>query len=185
MKYSSKQVVKAKIIAINAHSGQFRKINKDPYIIHILRILEHAQNEFYDYKDLNKLKICIALHDVIEDTWITEEYVLEEFGIEILNIVKALTKDKTIKQPLQEEQYREQLKKASDETKIIKLLDLYDNFHDVKNVEDKKKWQKTIKKWQENLDAIQIQDKYFKPKANKIKKYLKQHSEQLIKELNC
>lgn len=184
MKYTSKQVVKAKMIAINAHSGQFRKLNKDPYIIHILRIIEHANQEFYDYKDLNKIKICIALHDLIEDTWITEEYVLEEFGIDILNIVKALTKDKTIKQPKQEQLYREQLKNASDEAKMIKLLDLYDNFHDLKGLKNNAKWKKTVMKWEENLDALKIQDPYFKPKAKKLKDHLKKYSKTLLKELS-
>jgi guanosine-3',5'-bis(diphosphate) 3'-pyrophosphohydrolase len=177
-------VVKAKLVAINAHSGQFRKLSNEPYIVHILRITEHITEELKDYKHLNELKVIATLHDLIEDTWITEEFIDNHFGKEILKDVNSLTKDKNLIQPNQEEQYREQLKNASDNAKIIKLFDLYDNFHDVNDVKNKESWLLKIERWKKNSDIINVKDKDLKKTELKLKKIINIKYEELKKILN-
>lgn len=180
---NKEDIVKAKLIAINAHNGQFRKLSNEPYIVHILRITEHITEELKDYKELNKLKVIATLHDLIEDTWITEEFIKTHFGKEILTDVKSLTKDKNLKQPNQEKQYRIQLKNASDNAKIIKLFDLYDNFHDVKNPNNKESWLLKIERWKKNSDAINIQNKELQKTELNLKKQINKKYEELKKSL--
>lgn len=73
-------------IAIKAHLGQKDKCNQ-PYIGHPLRVMNMGTT-------IDE-KICGILHDVIEDSEITAEY-LEKQGFEqhIIDAVKLLTKEK-------------------------------------------------------------------------------------------
>jgi hypothetical protein len=59
---------KAIQIAVSAHTGQFDKAGA-PYILHPLRVM-NLVNEIDE-------KIVAVLHDVIEDTYITDEILLE------------------------------------------------------------------------------------------------------------
>ena len=78
---------KAIEIAAKAHSGQVDKVGC-PYILHPLRVmLNYCKNES------ESVKICAALHDVIEDTDITlDELRAEGFSEEILAALDCLTK---------------------------------------------------------------------------------------------
>ncbi|MCX6754690.1 MAG: RelA/SpoT family protein [Candidatus Nomurabacteria bacterium] len=80
-------IEKAYNFAKKAHEGQLRK-NGDPYFIHVVST---AQN----LADLGMSPTVIAaglLHDVIEDTNITEDELKKEFGEEIANLVEGVTK---------------------------------------------------------------------------------------------
>ncbi len=75
---------KAIIIAARAHAGQVDKAGC-PYILHPLRVMLHVS--------LPEERITAVLHDVIEDTDVTYEYLSAEgFPIEILEAIEALTK---------------------------------------------------------------------------------------------
>lgn len=75
---------KAIVIAAKAHKGQVDKTG-EPYILHPLRVMIST--------DSVEEKICAVLHDVIEDTEITLEYLKKEgFSSEILSALDALTK---------------------------------------------------------------------------------------------
>lgn len=71
-------------IATKAHTGQFDKGGKE-YIGHPLRVMEMGKTDAE--------KIVGVLHDVIEDTSITIEYLSEEgFSKEILDALLCVTK---------------------------------------------------------------------------------------------
>jgi len=71
-------------IATKAHAGQFDKSGKE-YIGHPLRVMKMGKTEAE--------KIVGVLHDVIEDTSITFEYLSEEgFSKEILDALLCVTK---------------------------------------------------------------------------------------------
>ena len=71
-------------IAAHAHAGDTDKADM-PYILHPLRVMMAVKNP--------KEKIAAVLHDTIEDTYITEEYLLfEGFDTEVIEAVLALTK---------------------------------------------------------------------------------------------
>lgn len=75
---------KAIIIATNAHKGQLDK-GGSPYILHPLRLMFAMHNETE--------KICAVLHDVIEDTEITLDYLRTEgFSEEVLYALDSLTR---------------------------------------------------------------------------------------------
>ncbi|WP_238881793.1 GTP pyrophosphokinase [Clostridium sp. YIM B02551] len=75
---------KAIIIATKAHRGQVDKAG-ETYILHPLRVMISGKTELE--------RICGVLHDVIEDTEITLEYLRKEgFSEEILEALDALTR---------------------------------------------------------------------------------------------
>lgn len=75
---------KAIIIATTAHLGQVDKAG-EPYILHLIRVMLSGKTE--------NEKICGILHDVVEDTDITLEYLKEEgFPDEVLLALDTLTK---------------------------------------------------------------------------------------------
>lgn len=77
---------KALMIAIQAHSGQTDKQGK-PYILHPLAVASQL--------DSLELKTIALLHDTIEDSWVSKEFLLEN-GIpeELVEVIVLLTKPK-------------------------------------------------------------------------------------------
>lgn len=83
------------IIATKAHSGQIDK-NQQPYILHPLAVASKL--------DLIDLKIVALLHDTLEDTFVTKEYLLEhKIPPELVELIDTLThkKDETYKEYIQ------------------------------------------------------------------------------------
>jgi (p)ppGpp synthase/HD superfamily hydrolase len=75
---------KAILIAANAHKGQVDK-GGNPYILHPLRLMFSRKNETE--------MICSVLHDVIEDTDVTLDYLRSQgFSEEVLSALNALTR---------------------------------------------------------------------------------------------
>lgn len=101
-------------IAVKAHDGQVDKANK-PYILHPLRVMF--------FLDTEKEKIVGVLHDVIEDTHITYQYLRDNgFDDEILEAIKSVTRDES-------ETYDEFIHRVKLNTigVKVKLADLHDN----------------------------------------------------------
>lgn len=119
---------KAIIYATNAHTGQFRKGSKTPYILHPLEvgvIVSQIRND----EDL----ICAALlHDVIEDTYITFEMLKKEFGQKIANLVVSESEDKSKSWQERKTYTLETLKKEKNEdVGIIALGDKLSNMRSI------------------------------------------------------
>ncbi len=115
--------------AIFAHSGQERKYTGDPYIHHPIAVAKIIKDlgMHEDYQ-------CAALlHDVVEDTNVTNQTIEQEFGIIVAKIVEQLTDVYTHeaypniarKERKMLECYR--LSKVSGNAKTIKLADIIDN----------------------------------------------------------
>jgi (p)ppGpp synthase/HD superfamily hydrolase len=86
---------KALIISKYAHKGQFRKGSKKPYIIHPYSVygnlLPHTADE--------AVLAAALLHDVLEDVspnHYSEADMLEDFGQDVVDIVKLVTKDPSL-----------------------------------------------------------------------------------------
>ena len=76
--------------AIDAHSGQVRKITFNPYILHPLEVVAIAGTLTRD-EDI----LCAAvLHDVVEDTEGTINEIREKFGNRVAELVSSETEDK-------------------------------------------------------------------------------------------
>src|SRR5579872_4517741 len=88
-------VLKALAFAAHKHRKQRRKdAEASPYINHPIALANLLANEA-DVDD--PVVICAALlHDTVEDTQTTFQELELEFGLEITNIVREVTDDKTL-----------------------------------------------------------------------------------------
>ncbi len=131
---------RAYAFAKKAHEGQLRK-SGEPYFNHVF---ETARN----LAELGmKAKTVAAgiLHDVIEDTDVTEEELEKEFGSEIVSLVKGVTKLGTVRYKGIErkvENLRKFFVSMADDLRVltIKLADRLHNIETLKHVRpDKQK----------------------------------------------
>lgn len=101
-------------IAVEAHEGQ-RDKNGMPYILHPLAVASKVEGL--------ELKTIAILHDTIEDTYVTADFLLEK-GIpkDIVEVVALLTKPKN-------EDYESYLRRVKEnpKAKAVKLADLTHN----------------------------------------------------------
>ncbi len=89
--YENKLIDKAIITATSAHAGQLRKGTTEPYITHPLQVMSILNEMGAD----TNLLIAGLLHDAIEDTGMTDEDILRDFGTDVLELVTAHTEDKS------------------------------------------------------------------------------------------
>lgn len=122
-------VEKARVFATAAHAavGQVRKYSGEPYIVHPLQVAGIVQ-AVGGTED----QICAALlHDVLEDTQVTEATLRTEFGDAITDFVVGLTnvskqfpkENRATRKRLD----KEALAKQPAEVQTIKLADLIAN----------------------------------------------------------
>jgi guanosine-3',5'-bis(diphosphate) 3'-pyrophosphohydrolase len=84
---------RAYVYSAMAHRGQMR-VSGEPYLVHPLEVARTLAEMHLD-------DVAIAtglLHDLLEDTWVSEEELEEQFGEHITGLVKALTKITTMEQ---------------------------------------------------------------------------------------
>jgi len=143
-------IEKAYKLARSAHENQLRK-SGEPYIIHPLAVA-HLLAEL----ELDKESIIAGiLHDVVEDTEYTIEYITEEFSKEVALLVDGVTKLEKIpystdKEEIQAENYRKMFLAMSKDIRVI-LIKLADRLHNMRTLKYKPehKQRKTAK---ETLD---------------------------------
>ena len=105
---------KALQIAVRAHKGQKDKAGHD-YILHPIRVSERCDDP--------RAKIVALLHDTIEDTDVTADYLREEgFTEEIVEAVLAVTRREG-------EEYNDYVRRAAQNElgRMVKRTDLEDN----------------------------------------------------------
>ena len=132
------------LVAQMAHKGQTDKMGID-YFNHPKTVAS--------YVDDPKAKIVAYLHDVIEDTYITEEELRPVFGDEITDCVLILTKDK-------HEDYLEYIDRVATNpiTTTVKLADLKHNMSPERNLNPTEKDLKRLDKYKK-AKAILLQKK--------------------------
>lgn len=119
---------KAASFAAHAHRHQIRKDNKTPYFAHPVRVAFTVRDVF---RCEDEVAIAAAfLHDTIEDTLTDYDDLFEAFGAEIAGCVAALTKNPTMPEHEREPAYDAGLARAPWQARLVKLADVYDNFHD-------------------------------------------------------
>lgn len=123
------------IIAKAAHAGQTRKGTNKPYIIHPYSVYGNLRVHTDDESTL----AAALLHDVLEDVAperYSEQHMREDFGDDIVGIVKLVTKDKTITDWRQSNQvYLDVLASTNDHRALLvsasdKLDNLATSLHD-------------------------------------------------------
>ena len=132
-KANIKLVQKAYEFANEKHNGQLRK-SGEPYIIHPLQVAYILTTI-----DMDEATICAALlHDVVEDTDVTHEDVIHEFGEEIANLVEGVTKLSKFQQNItvkeqQVEDYRKMFLAMGRDIRVI-LIKLADRLHNMRTL---------------------------------------------------
>ena len=104
----------ARLLSQKAHSNQVDKAGVDYFSGHIQTVASNVNS--------TKEKIVPYLHDTVEDTDITIEKIYEEFGEEIGDAVKAITKSGKL-------DYTEYIEgiKANEVARAVKIADLKHN----------------------------------------------------------
>jgi len=163
-------ILSAKKFAQEKHKNQKRKDGVTPFSDHLEGVVNRLKNLGVTDKDV----LCAAwLHDVIENTDVTFDQINERFGREIAVIVLSLSKDQNIPKNDREIQYITQLKKASFQTKIIKLCDISANLKDLSNAPiSKTQKNKQIKKSLHYLRIIKNDISENKSKYPKIQEII-------------
>ena len=123
-------VEKAMIFASKAHEGMFRKGTDIPYIVHPMEAGAIAASVTSD----TEVIAAAILHDVLEDTPVTGDDILSEFGKEVLRLIESDSENKREDLPpeqtwkIRKQETIDYLKtKADRKEKIIALSDKLSN----------------------------------------------------------
>ena len=121
---------KAYELAVDAHQKQRRK-SGEPYILHPIEVARICVEEI----GLGPTAIISALlHDVVEDTDITLEYITKEFGPKISMIVDGLTKfDELDSDSPQAENFKKILSTMSKDVRVV-LIKMADRLHNMRTL---------------------------------------------------
>lgn len=87
--YQSEETRRALEFAAKAHEGQVRKYTSEPYITHPMAVAEMLLEHGVESEAMH---IAALLHDTVEDTDVTHEDILHEFGEHVHKLVIGLTK---------------------------------------------------------------------------------------------
>ncbi len=127
-----KEVYHAYLFSAEAHDGQTRKTG-EPYIFHPL-----AAAYILGQMRLDTQTLCAALlHDVIEDTKITKEQLISEFGEKVAELVDGVSKISSIgfksREQAQAASFRKMLLAMSRDIRVI-ILKLADRLHNMRTL---------------------------------------------------
>ena len=115
-----------------AHKGQARK-SGEPYVYHPLCTADILADLHLDATTI----AAALLHDVLEDTEVTKEELVEKFGAEVADIVDGVTKLKRLPSGNLEEAQAESLRKMivamSRDVRVI-IIKLADRLHNMRTV---------------------------------------------------
>lgn len=159
----------AKYFAIAAHQaiGQKRKYTGEPYWHHPERVVE-----IISMVDHTPMMIAAAwLHDVVEDTDVCMDDIVEFFGQDIADIVDALTDTPTeeggANRANRKGMDRARLARAGYEAQTIKLADLIDNTSTITQ-HDPKFAKLYLKEKRDLLDVLKHGNSHLWDTANRL-----------------
>lgn len=156
--YDLDKIIKAYELADKCHQGQVRD-SGDPYITHPVAVAFILVELGMDTDT-----ICAALlHDVVEDTDMTLEYIGKEFGSDVKMLVDGVTKLGKIPLCSKEEQQAENIRKIllamSQDIRVI-IIKLCDRVHNMRTLQ----YRSEKKQRQTSLETMNI----YVPIANRL-----------------
>lgn len=124
-----KNLFEAIEFAAHAHSGQFRKGTRVPYIVHPLAVAKLLIE--YEYGEA--VVIAGVLHDTVEDTRVTLEEVRTQFGDTVAELVAAVTE--LPRSCTWEERKREILSRLATAPVEVLALECADKLDNIREIE--------------------------------------------------
>lgn len=150
-------IEKAYHFSMRAHEGQ-KRMSGEPYFLHVFETAKILAKLGMDAKTIS----AGLMHDVLEDTEITEEEMQKEFGDEIVYLVKGVTKLGTLKYR-GHERHVESLRKffvaIANDLRVV-IIKFADRLHNLKTLEHVRE----DKRARIALESIQI----YAPLANRL-----------------
>jgi guanosine-3',5'-bis(diphosphate) 3'-pyrophosphohydrolase len=127
-----KRIREAYRLSDEAHLGQFRE-SGEPYISHPIAVAEILAGWKLDADSL----MAALLHDVIEDTTVAKQVLIERFGPQVADIVDGLSKlgrvEFASKEQQQAESFRKMLLAMARDVRVI-LIKLADRLHNMQTL---------------------------------------------------
>jgi GTP diphosphokinase / guanosine-3',5'-bis(diphosphate) 3'-diphosphatase len=118
--------------AIKAHEGQLRRTG-EPYVTHPIAVADIAADLGLDEATIT----AALLHDAVEDTGITKEWLAEEFGHQVAAVVDGVTKLDRLEFDSKEEQQAATIRKmfiAMAQDWRVLLIKLADRLHNMRTI---------------------------------------------------
>lgn len=149
--YEMRKINKAYELAEKAHGDQ-KRISGIPFVLHPTSVACIVAQFGMDSDSI----IAALLHDVVEDTDYTLDFIRKEFGKDVANIVDGVTKISKIKLYSREEQQAENVRKMliamSNDIRVI-IVKLADRLHNMRTIECMAE-QKRRDKSRENMEVF-------------------------------
>ena len=125
-------VKQAYIFARDAHEGQKRS-SGDPYITHPVAVARILSEIHLDHQTI----MAALMHDVIEDTEVTQEELAEKFGTSVAELVEGVSKLTKIKfstrAEAQAENFRKMMMAMVKDIRVI-MIKLADRLHNMRTL---------------------------------------------------
>ena len=123
----------AYVVAAQAHQGQVRR-SGEPYLSHPLEVAGILADLRLDIVSV----ACGLLHDVVEDTKVTNEDLERRFGKDVSRVIDGLTKLSRVEfssaEANQAENVRKMIIAMTDDTRVI-LIKLADRLHNMRTLD--------------------------------------------------
>ena len=121
------------MVAAQAHQGQVR-LSGEPYLNHPLEVAGILADLKLDIVSV----ACGLLHDVVEDTKVTNEDLERRFGRDVSRVIDGLTKLSRVEfssaEANQAENVRKMIIAMTDDTRVI-LIKLADRLHNMRTLD--------------------------------------------------
>ncbi|MDH5716901.1 MAG: bifunctional (p)ppGpp synthetase/guanosine-3',5'-bis(diphosphate) 3'-pyrophosphohydrolase [Spirochaetia bacterium] len=125
-------IKKAYFLSADAHKFQ-KRLSGEPYIIHPYNVAITLAELEMDHET-----ICSGLlHDILEDTQISREYITKEFGANVLHLVEGVTKISVLKTESIEKKQAHNIRKmilATVKDARVILIKLADKLHNMRTL---------------------------------------------------
>lgn len=127
-----REVYRAYLFGADAHEGQTR-MSGDPYIVHPLAVAKTMAEMRMDHRSI----VAAILHDVMEDTHISKERIVEEFGEDVAELVDGVSKLSNLqfhsRAEAQAENFRKMMLAITRDLRVI-LVKLADRLHNMRTL---------------------------------------------------
>ena len=124
MKTDQETLTKAWFFASRVHKEQKYPGEQLPYLTHLGNVMLEVVGVAHTLENAELALCCAILHDTIEDTEVTYEELLEEFGEAVANGVMALTKNETLE--TKREQMMDSLERIIEQPKEVWTVKMAD-----------------------------------------------------------